>query len=96
MMYSINFRFIRILHSKVCNSAIALSIKSDSLFLVVKENNKIVRLQMWDIAGQERFGNMTRVYYKEAVAAMLVVDLTRPTTFEGAIKWKEGNIISSR
>jgi len=47
-----------------------------------------IRLQLWDIAGQERFGNMTRVYYKEAVGAMVVFDVTRIQTFEAAAKWK--------
>jgi len=47
-----------------------------------------IRLQLWDIAGQERFGNMTRVYYKEAVGAFVVFDVTRIGTFEAAAKWK--------
>jgi len=47
-----------------------------------------IRLQLWDIAGQERFGNMTRVYYKEAVGAFVVFDVTRIATFEAAAKWK--------
>lgn len=39
--------------------------------------------------GQERFGNMTRVYYKEAVGAFIVFDVTRVSTFEAVTKWKQ-------
>ncbi|XP_037081970.1 ras-related protein Rab-38-like isoform X2 [Pollicipes pollicipes] len=50
--------------------------------------NTIIRLQLWDIAGQERFGSMTRVYYKEAVAAFIVFDVSRSVTFDAIMKWK--------
>ncbi|EEB11071.1 GTP-binding nuclear protein RAN1, putative [Pediculus humanus corporis] len=53
------------------------------------DSNTIIRLQLWDIAGQERFGNMTRVYYKEAVGAFIVFDVTRSATFDAVVKWKE-------
>ncbi|CAO3565738.1 unnamed protein product [Mortierella alpina] len=45
-------------------------------------------MQLWDIAGQEKFSGLTRVYYKEAVAALVVYDVTRPKTFEAVPKWK--------
>jgi len=48
----------------------------------------LVRLQLWDIAGQERYANVTRVYYREAIGALVVFDVTRASTFEAAKKWK--------
>lgn len=40
-------------------------------------------------AGQERFGNMTRVYYKEAVGALIVFDVSRPETLQQCLNWKK-------
>ncbi|XP_060922124.1 ras-related protein Rab-38 [Limanda limanda] len=52
------------------------------------DHKAVLRLQLWDIAGQERYGNMTRVYYREAVGALVVFDMTRLSTFQAVLKWK--------
>ncbi|XP_010777818.1 ras-related protein Rab-38-like [Notothenia coriiceps] len=61
----------------------------DFALKVLNWDQETVRLQLWDIAGQERFGNMTRVYYREAMGAFIVFDVTRPASFEAITKWKE-------
>uniref|UniRef100_A0A673GXL9 RAB38, member RAS oncogene family n=1 Tax=Sinocyclocheilus rhinocerous TaxID=307959 RepID=A0A673GXL9_9TELE len=61
----------------------------DFALKVLNLAQETVRLQLWDIAGQERFGNMTRVYYREAMGAFIVFDVTRPSTFEAVTRWKE-------
>lgn len=55
----------------------------------IKYNGHELKLQLWDIAGQERYSNMTRVYYKDAIAAFIVFDVTRPDTFDSILKWKD-------
>eukprot|EP01125_Pyxidicula_operculata_P004942 TRINITY_DN1825_c0_g1_i1.p2 TRINITY_DN1825_c0_g1~~TRINITY_DN1825_c0_g1_i1.p2 ORF type:complete len:218 (+),score=21.66 TRINITY_DN1825_c0_g1_i1:633-1286(+) len=51
--------------------------------------NTIVKLQIWDVAGQERTGSGTRIFYKGSYGAIVVFDVTNLTTLENAIKWKK-------
>lgn len=43
----------------------------------VKLTGKVVKLQIWDTAGQENFRSITRSYYRSAIGAFLVYDITR-------------------
>lgn len=52
-------------------------------------DSEMVRLQLWDIAGQERFTSMTRLYYRDASACVIMFDVTNATTFSNSQKWKQ-------
>jgi Ras-related protein Rab-11A len=51
------------------------------------QDNKKIKLQVWDTAGQERFRSMASAYYRGAMGALLVYDITRRNTFENLDKW---------
>jgi Ras-related protein Rab-11A len=48
---------------------------------------RTIKAQIWDTAGQERYRAITSAYYRGALGAVLVYDVTKPTTFENVSRW---------
>jgi small GTP-binding protein len=46
-----------------------------------------VKLQIWDTAGQERFRSISMSYFRNAVGAVLVYDITNLTSFDRVGTW---------
>jgi small GTP-binding protein len=54
---------------------------------VLSVNNRAIKLNIWDTAGQERYQSFSKLYCRDAAAAILVYDITDPESFEGMKKW---------
>ncbi|KAI7728783.1 hypothetical protein M8C21_033222 [Ambrosia artemisiifolia] len=50
-------------------------------------NGKEIKAQIWDTAGQERFRAVTSAYYRGAVGALVVYDISRRQTFDSVGRW---------
>ncbi|CAD8212269.1 unnamed protein product [Paramecium octaurelia] len=53
----------------------------------LKINDKQIKLQIWDTAGQESFKSITRSYYRGSIGGILVFDVTSRQSFEDLQKW---------
>ena len=53
----------------------------------IETEGKIVKAQIWDTAGQERYRAITSAYYRGAVGALLVFDITKDQTFKSIDRW---------
>ncbi|OVA14754.1 Small GTPase superfamily [Macleaya cordata] len=50
-------------------------------------NRKLIKAQIWDTAGQERYRAVTSAYYRGALGAMLVYDITKRQSFDNVARW---------
>ncbi|XP_041964231.1 ras-related protein Rab-25b [Alosa sapidissima] len=53
----------------------------------VQLNGLTIKAQIWDTAGLERYRAITSAYYRGAVGALLVYDISKHLTYESAARW---------
>ena len=56
--------------------------------IVLKEFDVRIKLQVWDLGGQDFFAAIRRNFYKGASGIIYTFDLTRDSTFNNLIEWK--------
>ncbi|OLS27641.1 MAG: Transforming protein p29 precursor [Candidatus Heimdallarchaeota archaeon LC_2] len=69
------------------NSSYMMTIGADFAVKRTTLDEEEYILHFWDLAGQPRFKEVREAYYKNADAAILVFDLSRPDTFEQLPQW---------
>jgi len=69
------------------NPSERLTIGVDFHVKTIEINNKKIKLQIWDVGGEERFRFLLPTYCLGANAAFLLFDLTRPTTLDNLSEW---------
>ncbi|EFJ36712.1 rab family GTPase [Selaginella moellendorffii] len=69
------------------NSRATIGVEFQTQSMVIE--GKEVKAQIWDTAGQERFRAVTSAYYRGAVGAMIVYDISQKQTFENVERWLE-------
>lgn len=53
----------------------------------VSLDNATVKFEIWDTAGQERYRSLAPMYYRGAAAAIVVFDITKKDSYNGAKSW---------
>lgn len=53
----------------------------------VQLEDKTIKFQIWDTAGQEKFRSLAPMYYRSAAAVVVVFDVTRKDSFNDVQYW---------
>ncbi|POM74064.1 Rab32/38 family GTPase [Phytophthora palmivora] len=71
------------------NEEYVSTIGADFVEKIIEYDDQLtISLQLWDIAGQDRFAKFTRGYFREAKGAVIVCDITRANTIDAVVNWK--------
>ena len=53
-----------------------------SKIIELEQYKQSLRFDIWDTAGQEKYRSLTKIFFKDATAAILVYDITRKQSFD--------------
>jgi len=73
--------------NKEFNPTMGTTIGVDFMSKIINIKDDIVKIHIWDTAGQETFRCIISSYYRDAIGAMVFYDITDRQTFFDTEKW---------
>jgi small GTP-binding protein len=64
------------------------TIVSEFGYKIFEFNSKVYRIQMWDLAGQDKSIAMTKIFCKDSNGVIIMCDVTDNESLENTVKWK--------
>ncbi len=64
-----------------------MTIGVDFSFKIIECNGYRIKIQIWDTAGQESFRSITRHYFRDSAACIIMYDITNRSTFNNLNNW---------
>ena len=49
---------------------------------VTLEDGRMIKYEIWDTAGQEKYRSINKIFYKDAAIVIMVYDITKRNTYE--------------
>lgn len=71
------------------NTQATLGVEFSSKYIRTADGNSVIRAQLWDTVGDERFKSVSNVYLRGAVGALLCFDVTNSLSFANLKGWLE-------
>ena len=69
------------------NTTLGAGFKSKDV--AYNDQGDTLKMHLWDTAGQERYDSLTKMYFQNCEAALIVYDITDEQSFEKAQKWAQ-------
>ena len=65
------------------------TVVSEFSYKIYQNNEKLYRIQLWDLAGQDQNAFVTKIFCKNALGCLVLSDITNKNSLNDTIKWKE-------
>jgi small GTP-binding protein len=73
--------------TKTFKSTYMNTIGADCIVYSTNVDGNDVKFQIWDLAGQPKYGSVRPIYFGGSVGIVMVYDITRENTYRNAMEW---------